>query len=286
MKSELRRLGVLALLVLVLSGCPNKAAQTNVPTPPAGVPESAQHAAEAQHWFEEYFSGVNSSGQTLSFQQKYDAAFLAFGMASAVDTAYARLRQSLSSSELAEMQIWSFTEGSCSTTGPRLLLVKQAAIGQAGGHLCIASLLLTSLFLKNATPGLISFHDRLVEWGIDPRTFTGQYPQQLTYKGVTQDDWYAVLGAYGGAYDSYFGSLYFVLAYQIQRVLLPNAPPDDLDKAAYALVTKANGACDVSTLSKVLQDAFTHAEQDIWGFDAPGDGRDEITRLWTNFGQH
>jgi hypothetical protein len=267
------------VFLLTLLGCwpPHEPAKPNLPSPP-GASASLQQGAEAQHWFENYYP-ADTPVQPVTFQQKYDGDFLAQGMADPVDAAYTFLQQSLSATERDQLKGWSFTESAWSTSGARILLVKQPAIGQTGGHMCIASLLLVSLFLKNANPHLISLHDNLVRLGIDPRTFTGQYEPQLGQHGVTQDDWNAIVGIAGSAYDAYVGSVYFIVAYQMERVLLPSASAINVDNAAAALVTRANNACHVELLKSVLQDAVDHAQLDTWGYEISGDGGDELTRL-------
>ena len=119
------------LFLLPLLGCwhSNKAVQPSVPAPP-GQSASLQQGAQAQHWFEEYLSAANIPAQDLSFQQKYDGEFLAPGMADPVDAAFFSLRQSLTASEVPQMQGWSFVEGACSTSGARILLVKQPVAGR------------------------------------------------------------------------------------------------------------------------------------------------------------
>jgi len=199
-------------------------------------------------------------------------------MADIVDAVYTSLRQSLSVTESAQLKGWSFTEGACSTSGARILLVKQPAVAPTGGQMCIASLLLVSVFLKNANPHLMTLHDDLVRWGVNPRTFTGQYEPQISLQ-VTQEDWNALVGMAGNAYDAYVGSVYFIVAYQMERVLLPNASAVDVDNAAAALVTKANNACHVELLKSVLQDGVDHAPKDTWGYYTSGDGGDELARL-------
>ena len=96
---------------------------------------------------------------------------------------------------------------------------------------------------------------------------------------MTQVDWAALVGIAGIAYDGYVGSVNFIVADQMERVLLPNASAVDVDKAAAALVIKANIACRADLIAKVLQDALNHAPQDIWGYDVSGDGGEALKRL-------
>jgi len=191
------------------------------------------------------------------------------------------LRQSLSPPERAQLQGWSFTKGACSTNVPHILLAVQPATA-TGGHLCVASFLLASLFLKSAIPALQDTHDRLVEWGEQPLTFTGRYHLELlATKRVNEDNWNAIVGIASSVYDAYVGSVYFVVAYQMERVLLPNASSDDLDKAAAALVRKANGKFDVFAIDRLgqLLQILNNNPPEAWGYRVPGDGQDELRSL-------
>jgi hypothetical protein len=145
MKQHSARLKCLTLLLLSSFACSNRAIQSKIPTTP--VPEAVHRGVEAQHWFEQYISALPPSEQNLTFQEKYDRPFFAVGITDPVDAIYAHLRQVLSVSDNAKLESWSFSYGACSTSGPRLLLLKEPNRAQDGGHLCIASVVLTSLFL-------------------------------------------------------------------------------------------------------------------------------------------
>jgi len=281
MKRKIFRLPLLAALILLpLLGCHKDYRPPYIQTTPA-LTLSLQHGAQAQHWFEEYPPSVRAGSLALS-QQNYDNPFLAPGMSDIANSAFVVLQQSLSPSENTQLQGWSITQGACSTSGPHILLVKQPAVS-TGGHLCVASFLISSLFLQNAneSSALQKTQEWFVRWGIDPMTFSGQYHLELLSKRVDQDSWNAIVGVATTVYDAYLGSVYFLVAYQMERVLLPNASPADLDKAAFVLVRKADAAFGVMaivSLVRLLQD-LNQTSPETWGYSVPGDGQDEVTRL-------
>lgn len=290
----MKRLRISACFVgfLFAVGCRTSAPRANNPQE-GSLPDAVQEAVEAQHWFESYYiappapagppyvnmpsPGPQPPAPPPSFEKKYDSSFLASGMEEVVTSTYDTLRKSLTSEEAAKLQGWSFTTGTCSTGGPRILSTRQS-VGAQGGRMCIASLLLVSEFLENSTRPLLVFRDQLVGWGVDPRTFTGKYKPGLNYKG-TQDDWYAVVGARSNCYTAYVLSVRFLVAYNIERVLLPGSSPLTVYQAATVLLKKSGQQWGTDTLIKVLESALQHASPDVWGFESQGDGRQVVIDL-------
>jgi hypothetical protein len=285
---------VLSVALLVTTGCRTSPPHANH-AQGNSLPESVQEAVEAQNWFEDYYipppapaeppyvatappGPLPPPGPPPSFEQKYDSSFLAPGMEEVLTSAYGTLGKSLTPDEAAKLQGWSFSAGKCSSSGPRILSARQSG-GTQSGHLCIASLLLVSLFLENSTRPLIVFRDQLVGWGIDPRGFTGEYKPELNSKGLTRDEWYAVVGARSGSYTAYVLSVRFLVAFNMERVLLPSSPALEVYRAAIALLKKSGLEWDTDTLGKVLQSALQHASADDWGFESQGDGRQVVIDL-------
>jgi hypothetical protein len=285
---------ILSVALLVTTGCRTSPPHANYPQR-SSLPEAVQQAVEAENWFEDYYvAPPGPAGPPYaatpppgplpvpspppSFEQKYDSSFLAAGMEEVVTSTYDTLNKSLTPEETAKLQGWSFSTGKCSGSSPRILSARQSG-GAQGGHLCLASLLLVSLFLENSTRPLVAFRDQLVGWGINPRGFTGEYKPELKWKGLTQDDWYAVVGARSGSYTSYVLSVRFLVAYNMERVLLPSSPPVEVYRGAIAFLKKSGLEWDTDTLSKVLQSALQHASADVWGFESQGDGRQVVIDL-------
>jgi hypothetical protein len=112
-----------------------------------------------------------------------------------------------------------------------------------------------------------------------PRTFTGEYEPELNSKGLTPVDWYALVGARSGSYMAYVLSVRFLVAFNMERVLLPSSPSLEVYRSALTLLRKSNLEWDTDTLSKILQSALQHESTDVWGFESQGDGRQVVTDL-------
>lgn len=178
--------------------------------------------------------------------------------------------------QATRMQGWTLSTSNCSQSVPLIMVCKES---NAAGlkTIKIAPVLLDSILLEAGTPTLLTFQDRLKQWGADPQIFDGTYQASYAQSGKTSEDWYAVLGALGSAlWPKIIGSIDFVIAQQMASIYLSNGVPlasssAQVNQEAKSLATAANGAYDPSLLITVLTKASAKYNNTPWGYETLND---------------
>jgi hypothetical protein len=210
-------------------------------------------------------------------------------IAGLITSEMSRLVQSLPTNDAGRMKGWRTSSASCSNSDV-LWVGIQTGIGNKAGNLCVSGVLARALFLMSAGDTLVFAYSRLVSWGVDISSFDGTIPSSIAQKnpGMTTADFDAVLAAMAvsgeSVWQKFVQSLDFAIAHEMVHVYLITGPGQQnnekiYDIAAAALVKKANGAADLSSLQQVLIKAFSKDSPDPWGFESLGDARDVLTGI-------
>jgi len=254
---------------------------------PRGLPPpdgAVGRAVQLAHWWAYYESMLEARTETRvdidpmahgaasqvlpALRGKYDGTPAANGMDLLVAAEFRRLRAALPPAQANALSSWSVDLRRCTAEGPAILTTVDAA----SRRLCVAPVLVTSIFLQSAGTDLARLTARLRKLGIAPATFTGEYVPSLNQRGVTSADWRSVLGAYSEpTWSRMRGSVDVVLARLILCGALAKSKPS-CGRDALALARRTEGAADASSLAAVLTSANAGYAPSSWGYEVAGDG--------------
>jgi len=289
-----------ALILLGITGC-----SSSSPPPPAISPAIAQ-TVQLMHWWAFYAAAVGAPSHTVgpvpnahlnncplgeSLQQcllqvgggagqpsmydKYISAIIPPDMTGILNSEFLRLKSGLGAVGANNLSALSLSVRLCSSSDPVLLTT--VTTQPPNQDLCLAPLLISSVFFESAGTTLQDLYDRLKEAGVDPGTFDGTYNIRVQSVWGKETDWNAVLSASGQpVWDAFIGSVDFIIARGILRAIsaASGIPVDKAswDQTAHALILKLNSGFNISSLNAALESGQTNYAPASWGYDTAGDG--------------
>lgn len=254
-------IGCIAVLpaMALLAGCMDGSDGVKSAAAPPPIP----HAIQLVRWTSYYVSGVDDQARTV--RQKYDRGVIAGGLANFTVASLDRVRSALPSDEAVATANLKLAVRNCSTGGPALLV----STSRADNSICIAPLLMTSVFFEASGTSVYSLRQHIIDWGLDPSTYDGTYNDRLNRAGLTQADWLAVSSAHEGEWNKLQRSTDFLVAYLAYCDVLEH-PADRCVQDAAALVVRLDGVLDISAVRSALNHAQGDDTADL-GFRSAGD---------------
>jgi len=246
------------------------------------------HAVQLAHWQAYYeaalpppappgpLDGVDTGGTGLpTLRDKYDRTSAATGMQAMVTSEFTRLRGKLTSVQAQALGGWSAVISRCSTEGAALL----TAVNTQRKQLCVAPVLIASLYFESAGNKMIIFTTFLRSNGVNPLSFDGTYDPRLNQRGITAADWNSVLSGYAEpTWSAMRQSVDFVVARAMTCGVLKTAK---CQEDAVALVRTLDANASPASLVAALTSATTKYDASSWGYEVGGDGETMLGALQT-----
>lgn len=226
-------------------------------------------------------TGTHNDGPPAQppLRAKYDHTSAAPGMDALASAEFRRLKAAMVPARAAALGGWSLTVSRCTATGPAILV----AVDARAKRLCIAPILVVSLFLQSGGTDIARLTTYLRQHGVDPATFTGTYDRRLNQRGITRADWDSTLKAYSEpTWSSMRRSLDVVVARAVTCGALGGSA-SDCDREAAEIVRRIDPTGDVASLLAALRSASQGYDPASWGYEAAGDGEAQLSRV-TAFG--
>lgn len=206
---------------------------------------------------------------------KYDNALIAGGMDLLVSTEFDKLRKMLPTKQAQSLSAWKVKVERCTSSGAALL----TTINTKNKKVCVAPILVTSLFFESAGTDMVQFINFLRTNGEDPSSFTGEYDRRLNQRGITRADWAAVVDSYSEpSWSRLKGSLDIVLARALVCGALGEATPA-CGGRAFNLVKQLDPKVAATSLISSLSNASSAYEESSWGYETAGDGSSALTQI-------
>lgn len=275
MKTAINTRILLAVLALGLSASLGFSCGDQSPDS-SSVPREVQESLAMQRWYMFYLS-VAESGPTpvITPSDGYTSAFDAPGQDDFVKSEYKRMLALLPSARTRNPPEPSVSSGACNNE-VIILVQNHPASSTNPANICLSTFLIHRLFVKSSDPELLVLHSTLQSWGLDPQRFDGSFNAGIARRqGKTVADWNAILGGGSRYWDSFAGSVDFILARQMVRSAGDPASSTQTEQsrnaAAKQLVLKVNGKFDISSLISALEDSARGFGTAAWGYETQGD---------------
>ena len=260
------------------------AAQTTLETP-------AGRTVQMVHWQAFYESllspvvqnpiddiPVDTVPMPPSLRSKYDHTPSAGGMDLFATAEFKKLRARLPRQQATSLSGWTVIVARCTASGPALL----TAVNRQKKQICLAPILLTSLFIESTGNDMIKLTTYLRAKSVDPASFSGAYETRLNQRGVTRADWDALLAGFAEpSWSRMQRSLDSVLARAIVCGAFSVTKPA-CNSQALSLARQIDDKVEVTSLISALQSAVSKYDPSSWGYEKVGDGKTVVTELQEN----